>query len=375
MAAVSRVLVVGTGSAGLSAAILLAEAGVAVDLIEIKPDVTPLGSGITLQGNALRVLRRLGVLEQCSRAGYASGGLVVRAPDPAATVLNRVEEHGDGSGLPASMGMYRPDLTRILAARAEAVGVTTRFSTTIDSLEQDPDGVDVRFSDRSVGRYDVVISADGVRSATRRLLGIALQTLSLGVGAWRMFGPRPADVDSSQMFVGGPAYLAGVTPTSESTAYWFLLEPAQDRTAQSPAEQLDAFRELTRGYHGPWDEVRDAFTDPDDLNYTWFEAHLLDPPWNRGRVVLIGDAVHVCPPTIAQGAAAAFEDAAVLAELLTDADVVDDSLWDAFTARRHERVTAVVEASVQLAQWYVDGVQGDVPAVMGRIGRLVGQPA
>ena len=78
-------------------------------------------------------------------------------------------------------------------------------------------------------------------------------------------------------------------------------------------------RELaSQAYHGPWDDIRAVLTDPARVNYTWFETHVLDAPWNRGRVVLIGDAAHTCPPTIAQGAAMALEDAAVLAELLLD---------------------------------------------------------
>ncbi|MBW8486744.1 FAD-dependent monooxygenase [Actinomadura parmotrematis] len=71
------------------------------------------------------------------------------------------------------------------------------------------------------------------------------------------------------------------------------------------------------------------------------------PPWHRGRTVLIGDAAHACPPTIAQGAAMCLEDAAVLAELLTGR--TPDPLA-AFHARRLPRVRAVVEASIQLCR-------------------------
>ena len=87
--------------------------------------------------------------------------------------------------------------------------------------------------------------------------------------------------------------------------------------------------------------------------------------WHRGRVVLIGDAAHSCPPTLAQGAAQALEDAAVLAELLISADRLDEQLWAAFTARRFERAKSVVEASNQLGQWLLDHVRGDVPGPDG----------
>jgi 2-polyprenyl-6-methoxyphenol hydroxylase-like FAD-dependent oxidoreductase len=376
MTAVQKVLVVGAGAAGAATAILLADAGVAVDLVEIKPGVSALGSGITLQGNALRVLRGLGVLDECLQRGYPFAKLVIRAPDEKATVLAEVDDIPfGGPDLPATLGMYRPDLARILMARAERAGAHPRFSTTVDALDQDADGVDVRFSDGSSGRYDLVVGADGVRSGTRWLLGIELETRSVGMGAWRMVGPRPAEVTDFHAIFGGPLHMALVCPTSDTTAYWSLVEQAQDRSALSPSERVRTFRDLSRAYHGPWDEARDSFTDPDGLNYTWFEHHLLDAPWNRGRVVLIGDAAHVCPPTIAQGAALSLEDAVVLADLLTTSDRVDEQLWAAFTTRRHDRVRTVVEASMQLAQWNLDHVQGDVPAVTRRVAAVVGRPA
>jgi NADPH-dependent 2,4-dienoyl-CoA reductase/sulfur reductase-like enzyme len=75
MSAVRTVLVVGAGAAGTAAAILLAEGGVDVDLIDLKPDVGALGSGITLQGNALRVLRSLGVWDRVQELGYSLDSL------------------------------------------------------------------------------------------------------------------------------------------------------------------------------------------------------------------------------------------------------------------------------------------------------------
>jgi 2-polyprenyl-6-methoxyphenol hydroxylase-like FAD-dependent oxidoreductase len=60
---------------------------------------------------------------------------------------------------------------------------------------------------------------------------------------------------------------------------------------------------------------------------------VLEAPWARGRVVLIGEAAHTCPPTIAQGGAMALEDAVVPAEMLFAADAVDDDLWERFSAR------------------------------------------
>lgn len=376
MPAVNNVLVIGGGLAGTATAIQLARHGVAVDLIEAKPDIAAIGSGITLQGNALRELRRLGVWERVSRAGYAYDSLGLRAPDRDGTLLVELPDvRSGGPDLPATMGMPRPLLARILLNQATATGVKTSFGVTVAGLEQDATGVEVTFTDGSAGRYDLVVGADGIRSATRRMLGIELEPKPTGMGIWRVFGPRPASVTRTDLYYGGPCYLAGYTPTGEDSLYAYVVEDAGDHSGLTPEQRLARVCELASAYHGPWDDIRSALTDPNRVNYTNFETHLLPAPWHRGRVVLIGDAAHSCPPTLAQGGAQALEDAAVLTELLIDADALDDDLWNAFTARRHDRAAEVVAASNQLAQWLFDREQGDAPGLIRRIAGLVSNPA
>jgi 2-polyprenyl-6-methoxyphenol hydroxylase-like FAD-dependent oxidoreductase len=384
------VLVVGAGAAGAATAILLADGGMSVDLIEAEPAVTAIGSGITVQGNALRVLRQLGVWEQVRQHGYAFNTVGLRTPD--GTLLAEFDDvRTGGADLPATLGMYRPDLARILAERATRAGARLRFGTSLRGLGQDADGVDVTFSDGATGRYDLVIGADGVRSTTRGLVGIDVGPRSTGMGIWRALTTRPASVTRTDLIYGGPCYIAGYCPTGQDALYAYLVEDAQDRSGLSAAHALAVMRQHAAAYHGPWDEIRAGLTDPSAVHYTWFEAHVLDAPWHRGRVVLIGDAAHSCPPTLAQGAAQALEDAAVLAELLLaagaatgDGTAIDGSAFDstaldkvltAFAERRHPRAKAVVDASVQLGQWLLDRVPGDVPGLIGRISHLVSDPA
>jgi 2-polyprenyl-6-methoxyphenol hydroxylase-like FAD-dependent oxidoreductase len=376
MPAVAQVLVVGGGAAGAASAAFLAEAGLAVDLIEINPAPTAAGSGITLQGNALRVLRQLGVWPQIEASGYGFDSVGIRAPDPAGSLLVELPDvRTGGPDLPAALGMPRADVARILLDRAGAAGAKLRFATTFTKLQQEETGVTLTFSDGSTGRYDLVIGADGVRSWTRRTLQVTLETRSTGMGIWRVFGPRPQSVTRTDLYYGGPSYIAGFCPTGENSLYAYIVEPAQDRSALSAQEKLAVMRELSLAYHGPWDDIRESLTDPERINYTLFETHVLDAPWHRGRVVLIGDAAHCCPPTLAQGAAQALEDAAVLSELLRDSAALDDALWKSFYARRFDRAKTVVDASNQLGQWLLDHVQGDVPGLMHSITDLVSQPA
>ena len=104
--AVSRVLIAGAGLAGTAAAIGLAAAGVTVDLIDIKPEVAAAGSGITMQGNGLRELRRLGVWEAVLAAGYPFDSAGLRAPDAAGTLLADLSDaRTGGPDLPATVGL------------------------------------------------------------------------------------------------------------------------------------------------------------------------------------------------------------------------------------------------------------------------------
>ncbi|MEJ1202379.1 MULTISPECIES: FAD-dependent oxidoreductase [unclassified Streptomyces] len=365
MSTARTVLVIGGGAAGNAVTILLRRAGLTVDLVEAKDDWNATaGSGITLQGNALRVLRELGVWEQVKASGFGFGSVAITAPD--GTVLHTQEDlRTGGDDLPATVGMQRPRLQRILIEAVRDSGATVRLGTTTEILGQDPDGVRVRLSDGSEHRYDLVVAADGLGSATRAAIGITAKPEPTGMAIWRVAAPRPAGVTRTDLAYGGPAYIAGYCPTSETTLYAYVVEANRDRASIPPESYADEMRRLTSSYGGHWPEITEHITDPAKVNYTWFDRMLVEGSWHRGRVVLFGDAAHCCPPTLAQGAALSLEDAWVLAQLLSASDVWDDALFQAYYERRVARVRPVVEASVQIGRWQLDGVRdADVPGLM-----------
>ncbi len=383
MTAVSKVAIAGSGIAGLAVGIQLAKAGVDVDVYEAQPELSALGSGISLQGNALRVFDALGVWEEVRAAGYSFEGLTLRAPGPDALVVAELPDvKTGGPDYPAAMGMPRPALARILFDHAQRVGVRLHFGSEISALrpiaasEQGGEAVEVLVGGAPVGSYDVVIGADGLNSTVRELIGIETRPEPNGMGIWRTFVSRPAEVERTELYYGGPVYIAGYTPTGDDTMYAFLVEAAQDRTGVSDEEATRIMLEESRAYGGPWESIRADLAAGAHANYTKFTSHIVDAPWNRGRVVIIGDAAHSCPPTIAQGAALGLEDALVLAELLTERDAVDQALWDAFHERRIPRAAAVVEASTQLAQWQLDGVRdADAGGLIFGIAQRMAEPA
>jgi 2-polyprenyl-6-methoxyphenol hydroxylase-like FAD-dependent oxidoreductase len=346
---VSKVLVVGGGITGSVAALALARRGVAVDLVEISPVWHGVGHGITVQGNALAAFEKVGLLEAVLAKGVAfdrmrmltaDGALIVEAPTP----------HTGGARLPSTLGALRSDLQDILCERIYAAGVTVRLNLSIEAFEQSPDGVDVRFTDGSEGTYDLVIGADGIRSRVRTLLGIETEPRPSGMSIWRVVADRPAEMDCAELYYGGPRYKAGYSPISADKCYAYLLDEEGTLAdfGDLPAWQLMYKR--SEGYGGRWGKIRETISAESNVVHTRIEYLLVDNPWYRGRVILVGDAAHACPPLVAQGAAMCAEDSVVLAEMVTGDEPVERVL-PAFMKRRWPRVEIVVRNSLQLVRW------------------------
>ena len=116
-------------------------------------------------------------------------------------------------------------------------------------------------------------------------------------------------------------------------------------------------RDRLVGFTGLIAELGEQITDPAAVVYKPMENLLLPGPWNKGRILIIGDAAHATTPHLAQGAAMAIEDAVLLAELLRQ-DKPLEALMSEFMARRFDRAKYVVESSDQIAQWEMEGWKG-----------------
>ncbi|MFE2062669.1 FAD-dependent monooxygenase [Streptomyces sp. NPDC059467] len=348
---VNKVLVVGGGITGSVLCLALAQRGVEAELVEISPQWFGVGHGITIQGNALKALRSVGVLDRVLaravpfdhlRLRRADGGLITELQTP----------HTGGEDLPSTAGALRSDLQDALCDAVYAHGVTVRLGLSVRELDQSAGHVDVTFTDGSTGRYDLVVGADGINSAMRSLIGIEAKPRPVGMSIFRVVARRPAEMDCAEVYYGGPRYKAGYSPISEDQCYAYLLDENLDASLIGPRASLDLMRERGAGYGGTWGKILASLPDDTAVDYRWIEAVLVDEDWHRGRTMVIGDAAHACPPLIAQGAAMCMEDAVLLAELVTADEPVDKAL-ERFMARRLPRVRMVLDNSLQLAEWEI----------------------
>ena len=199
-----EVLVVGGGIGGLTAAIALAGRGHAVTVIERDPEWSVYGVGIVQQGNVLRAMKQLGLLDDYLSSAVGFDFIAVHAPD--GTMVAKVPSPRLVEGCPANVGIGRRALHKVLGDRAIAAGAQVRLGLTADRLDDDGRGVSAGFSDGSAGRYDVVVGADGVDSQTRRqLFPSSPEPQFTGQAVWRYNLPRPADLDRSTSTTGRSA--------------------------------------------------------------------------------------------------------------------------------------------------------------------------
>lgn len=349
-----KVLIVGGGFGGMATAIRFREAGCEVDLIDLDPNWKPYGAGITITGPTLRAYQRMGLIDEIRAEGAITNGSKIFRYD--GLFLHELDEPPLEEGLPATGGIMRPVLHQIMQRKLRAVGgANVRLGLTVDTLIDDASGVEVRFSDGTSGRYDLVVGSDSIFSKVRKLRFPHMSpTQFTGQGCWRIVTPRPPGLERGEFYFGhrNPA---GITPCGRDSVYlWVLTEdPVHEFIPES--EQHDRLRAHLASFGGNVAWMRDRMTKDTWINYRPLEAGLQPRPWYNGRVVLLGDACHATTPHLASGAGMAVESAIVLVEeVLKSGRSLSEGLA-AYEERRFERCKFIIETSISVGQMQLAG--------------------
>jgi 2-polyprenyl-6-methoxyphenol hydroxylase-like FAD-dependent oxidoreductase len=341
-----RVLVVGGGIAGMAFALRMRHHGWSVDLVESDPEWRVYGAGISITGPTFRAFKRLGLLEELSKLAFccefgarintASGQIV--ADLPAAPLQ---------TGLPVVGGIMRPVLHNLLSTKTREAGVDVRLGVTLQGVVDGGESIAATTSDGRTRDYAVTVAADGVLSKSRATFFPDAGPLHYtGQYCWRLVDSRPESIDRANFYMAGKV-TAGLMPVSESQMYMFLLHPEPAKLRVEPQDQWMRLKRMMTPFGGVLAEMRERLSPESLINCRPLESILVPPPWPRGRLVLIGDAVHATTPHLASGAGIAIEDALVLSDLLSAQTAVPAAL-EAFTRRRFPRCRMVVENSVSI---------------------------
>ena len=337
----ASVLVIGGGIGGLTAAIALRQKGLAVEVIEKDPNWAVYGVGILQQANVVRAMAQLGLFEDYVGAGFGFDAVEVFAPTgqhmatiPSPRVI---------ANYPPNIGIGRRALHKVLGDRTLAAGAKVRLGVTADRLDDDGAGVTVHFSDGTTGRFDVVIGADGLYSQTRtQLFPEAQKPEFTGQSVWRYNFPRPPEIVNLHNYVGQRGI--GLAPLSQTLMYMFLTTPEPGNPRFEREGLAAAMRARLANPPPALASLVDQITNDAEVVYKPLEWLFLEGPWHKGRVVLLGDAIHATTPHLGQGAGMAIEDSVVIAEELARAATPEEA-FEAYRTRRFERCRYLVEAS------------------------------
>jgi 2-polyprenyl-6-methoxyphenol hydroxylase-like FAD-dependent oxidoreductase len=346
---IRRVLVVGGGVGGLTAAATFARQGVEAVLIERRPAFDIPGVGLGQPANALRVYDTLGVLEQILATGFSYDRMSLFDPSRRLIVEHKFLLGDDR--VPAFCALSRLQLHEILLGAAVRAGVEIRLGVTVTEIHEEKDRVDIRFSTGESASFDLLVGFDGIRSQVRQhLFGTAFVPRPSGYGAWRVQAPRPDTVRGME-FLQGIGGKTGAMPLSNDVMYLFHICPEPAGANFAGQDHVQLFRERLAAYGSYVTEIAASLTAASDIVYSPIEPLMLPWPWCRGRVVIGGDAAHTVAPHLTQGAAMAAEDAFVLVREVLDNDVPIEARLIRYSMKRYPRCAFVYTFS---GQWLHD---------------------
>ena len=353
------IAIVGAGLGGLTVAATLRRAGFAdVRIYEQAGRFARVGAGIQMMPNSMKVLRRIGIEARVRGTSFQPYSHLNRTWDTG-EILRELPMPEDLFGAPY-LCMHRGDLHEALLAGVPAASI--HLQKKLVGIDERGGQVRLSFEDGTSAAADLVVGADGVHSIVRDIIVGPDGPIHRGRIAYRAIFPSAlmggVDVGPSRTKWWGLDRHIVIYYTKPDRSEIYLItsvpEPAEWLTRESWSTTGDV-RELRRAYEGFHADVRAVVEGcPSCHKWAILEREPL-PRWSAGRVVLLGDACHPMTPYMAQGAATAMEDAAILTRCLADLAGEDyAAAYAAYEAHRKPR-TSRIQAISSANTWMKGG--------------------
>ena len=349
-----RILIVGAGIAGLTAALALLREGHEVTVYEQAPQLAELGAGVQVSANGSRVLFALGLEDAIRRVWCEPAGKEIRLWNTGETwkLFDLGAESVARYGAPYFM-IHRADLHGVLIDAVQALSPDAiRLDARATDFADDGEAVTLSLASGERVAGDAVIGADGVHSRIRSALVGDDRPEFTGCMAWRGLVPveklpahmrRPVGVN----WVGPGGHVINYLLRG-GTIFNFVGVVERDWRIESWTER-GSRQECAADFPG-WHEHIHAIIRNIDQPYKW--ALLGRAPltaFSRGRATLIGDAAHPTLPMLAQGANMAIEDGMVLARCMGAYDDIETA-FAKYDAARVERTARLVRGANEMAK-------------------------
>ena len=348
-----KVIVVGAGVGGLTAALSLLRRGVEVEVYEAAPALGEIGAGFQIGANGARVLFALGLEDAIRRSYSLIDGKIVRLWNTGQSwkLFDLGAVSIERYGFPYFM-MHRADLHGVLLDAVQALAPDViRLGKSAVGASLDHRSASVTFADGASANGDVLVGADGVHSAIRQALFGAGAPEFTGCIAWRGLIPRDRLPEHLTRPIGtnwmGPGRHVVHYPVRGGELINFVAA-VETREWVEESWMLRGRREDCAADFVGWHEDIQTIIEGIDQPYKW--ALVGREPmtqWSAGRATLLGDACHPTLPFLAQGAGMAIEDGYVLARCLEAYASDPPKALKHYEAARMLRTARVVRGSAE----------------------------
>jgi salicylate hydroxylase len=314
-----KVTIVGAGIGGLTAAVAMNRRGVEVQIFEQSPQIGEIGAGVSLSPNAIKAYRALGIGPQLDEIGFESDHQVVRLWN-SGDIVSKVYRKGiyqEEFGAPY-LSMHRADLVDVLR-RQLPEGAFCLGARCVEARTAGNTAVSI-FDDGTSVESDLIVGADGIRSAVRKSLFGEQSPRFTGSVCWRGLVPLdrlPKGLISTDLtlYMGPRSHVIHFMVRGGTVVNFVAHVETDSWIGDSWTQESDRAEALSAfdGWHNPLLQLLEA----SDRYFKWalYDREPLDR-WSKGRVTLLGDSAHAMLPHIGQGACMAIEDGYALGALL-----------------------------------------------------------
>ncbi len=346
----SKIVILGAGTGGLTAAIALRERGFKnISIYERRRKTSPLGAGIVLWSNATKLLHKLGLLKAIDKVGgkleqmqrWSETGEFLGAID--IKIINSTI----GS---TSYSISRSDLQNILLQKIKELNITINYNHNATRISHQFNTTNIHFVTKSTVKAVIVIGADGrMNSIARHYVNGNNTPIYQNFVNWigLLESETPLFTEQNVLDFWGCGERFGIVPINTHKGYWAggksLPQNSTLKDVNNTAQLLETF--------GSWSpKIKEIIelTKEENIKYIEVFDHDPIPKWYKHNVCLIGDSAHAALPTSGQGACQAIEDAWYLASILEKSETLEKAFIE-FQTIRFEKTTTITMAGRAVA--------------------------